>query len=36
MNPLRPKGPFEGRIVRLEPIAEHHREGLREAAEREP
>src|SRR5215472_3911545 len=28
--------PFEGRIVRVEPIAEQHREGLREAAEREP
>jgi RimJ/RimL family protein N-acetyltransferase len=27
---------LEGRIVRVEPIAEHHREGLREAAEREP
>ena len=25
-----------GRIVRLEPIAERHREGLREAAERDP
>jgi RimJ/RimL family protein N-acetyltransferase len=33
---LRPAGPLEGRIVRLEPIEEHHREGLREAAEREP
>ena len=33
---LRPDGPFEGRLVRLEPIAERHREGLREAAEREP
>lgn len=33
---LRPEGPFQGRIVRLEPIAEGHREGLREAAEREP
>jgi RimJ/RimL family protein N-acetyltransferase len=36
MNPLRPQEPFEGRVVRLEPIAEQHREGLREAAEREP
>jgi N-acetyltransferase len=33
---LRPGGPLEGRIVRLEPIEERHREGLREAAEREP
>ncbi|HMI28661.1 MAG TPA: GNAT family protein [Gaiellaceae bacterium] len=33
---LRPESPLEGRIVRVEPIAEHHREGLREAAEREP
>jgi RimJ/RimL family protein N-acetyltransferase len=33
---LRPETPFEGRIVRVEPIAERHREGLREAAEREP
>lgn len=33
---LRPEQPFEGRIVRVEPIAERHREGLREAAEREP
>jgi N-acetyltransferase len=33
---LRPDGPLEGRIVRVEPIAERHREGLREAAEREP
>jgi RimJ/RimL family protein N-acetyltransferase len=28
--------PLTGRIVRLEPIEERHREGLREAAEREP
>jgi len=27
---------LRGRIVRLEPIAERHREGLREAAERDP
>jgi RimJ/RimL family protein N-acetyltransferase len=33
---LRPDGPLEGRIVRVEPIAERHREGLREAAERDP
>lgn len=33
---LRPAGPFVGRIVRVEPIDERHREGLREAAEREP
>ncbi|MGZ4290176.1 MAG: GNAT family N-acetyltransferase [Gaiellaceae bacterium] len=32
---LRPDGPLEGRIVRVEPIAEPHRDGLREAAERE-
>lgn len=33
---LRPETPFQGRIVRVEPIEERHREGLREAAEREP
>jgi RimJ/RimL family protein N-acetyltransferase len=33
---LRPSGPIEGRIVRLETIEERHREGLREAAERDP
>jgi len=33
---LRPAAPLEGRIVRVEPIEERHREGLREAAEREP
>ena len=33
---LRPAEAFEGRIVRVEPIAEHDREGLREAAEQEP
>jgi RimJ/RimL family protein N-acetyltransferase len=32
---LRPSGPLVGRIVRLEPIVEDHREGLREAAERD-
>jgi RimJ/RimL family protein N-acetyltransferase len=36
MSGLRPDAPLEGKIVRLEPIAERHREGLREAAEREP
>jgi RimJ/RimL family protein N-acetyltransferase len=36
LNPLKPESPLEGRIVRLEPIAERHREGLRAAAEREP
>jgi N-acetyltransferase len=35
-NELRPPGALEGRIVRVEPIAERHREGLRAAAEREP
>jgi N-acetyltransferase len=33
---LRPDEPFQGRIVRVEAIEERHREGLREAAEREP
>ncbi len=33
---LRPCGPLAGRIVRAEPIEEGHREGLREAAERDP
>lgn len=33
---LRPAEPLEGRIVRLEAIAERHREGLRAAAERDP
>ena len=33
---LRPPAPLEGRIVRVEPIEERHREGLREAAERDP
>jgi N-acetyltransferase len=33
---LRPEAPFQGRIVRVEPIEERHREGLREAAEQEP
>jgi RimJ/RimL family protein N-acetyltransferase len=33
---LKPGQPLHGRIVRLEPIEERHRQGLREAAEREP
>src|SRR3954447_15315455 len=33
---LSPPGPLVGRIVRVEPIEERHREGLREAAERDP
>jgi N-acetyltransferase len=33
---LHPGGPLVGKIVRVEPIEERHREGLREAAEREP
>ena len=33
---LRPPGALVGRIVRVEPIEERHREGLREAAERDP
>jgi RimJ/RimL family protein N-acetyltransferase len=33
---LRPAGPLSGRIVRIEPIEERHREGLRAAAEAEP
>jgi RimJ/RimL family protein N-acetyltransferase len=32
---LRPSEPLVGRLVRLEPIAERHRDGLREAAERD-
>ena len=36
MTDLRPAAPFHGRIVRVEPIAERHREGLRAAAELEP
>jgi RimJ/RimL family protein N-acetyltransferase len=36
MTELRPDGPLEGRIVGAEPIEERHREGLREAAERNP
>ena len=33
---LRPDRPLEGRIVRVEAVAPHHRDRLREAAEREP
>jgi N-acetyltransferase len=36
VSELRPDGPIDGRIVRLEPIDERHREGLRAAAERDP
>jgi N-acetyltransferase len=36
VNDLRPGAPLAGRIVRIESIEERHREGLREAAEREP
>jgi N-acetyltransferase len=36
VSELRPSSPLEGRLVRVEPIAERHRDGLREAAEREP
>src|SRR5437764_7004132 len=36
LSGLKPTEPFTGRLVRLEPIAGRHREGLREAAEREP
>src|SRR5437660_7049770 len=36
MDRLKPPEALEGRIVRAEPIEERHREGLREAAEREP
>jgi RimJ/RimL family protein N-acetyltransferase len=36
MTELRPSGALEGRIVRAEPVEERHREGLREAAERDP
>jgi RimJ/RimL family protein N-acetyltransferase len=34
--PLHPGQALEGRIVRVEPVEERHREGLREAAERDP
>jgi N-acetyltransferase len=36
LRDLRPDSAFEGRIVRVEPIAERHRKGLREAAQRDP
>ena len=35
-SPLNPHEPLTGRIVRLEAIDERHRDGLREAAERDP
>src|SRR4051812_15623759 len=35
-NKLRPEAALAGRIVRVEPIDERHRDGLREAAEAEP
>jgi N-acetyltransferase len=33
---LKPSEPLRGQIVQVEPIAERHRDGLREAAERDP
>ena len=33
---LRPDAPLEGRLVTVEPLAERHREGLREAASEDP
>jgi N-acetyltransferase len=33
---LRPAEPFIGRLVRVEPLAEHHRDGLRAAMEESP
>jgi N-acetyltransferase len=36
VSDLRPPGPLQGRIVRVDPIAEEHRHSLRAAAEREP
>jgi N-acetyltransferase len=33
---LHPGGPLVGRLVRVEPIEERHRDGLRDAAERDP
>jgi RimJ/RimL family protein N-acetyltransferase len=33
---LRPPGPLAGRIVNVEPIAERHRDGLRDAAAADP
>ena len=33
---LRPDGPLIGRLVRVEPLAERHRDGLRAAAEEAP
>jgi len=36
VNSLRPSEPLAGRIVRVEPLVEHHRDGLREAMEEAP
>jgi RimJ/RimL family protein N-acetyltransferase len=36
LTDLRPENPLAGQIVRVEPIEERHREGLRAAAEAEP
>jgi RimJ/RimL family protein N-acetyltransferase len=36
MDDLQPGTPLVGRLVRVEPLEERHRAGLREAAEREP
>ena len=33
---IRPAGPLAGRLVRVEPLEERHREGLREAAAEDP
>jgi RimJ/RimL family protein N-acetyltransferase len=33
---IRPEGPLTGRLVRVEPLEERHREGLREAAAEDP
>ena len=33
---IRPSGPLVGRLVRVEPLQERHREGLREAAAEDP
>jgi N-acetyltransferase len=33
---IRPPGPLVGRLVRVEPLQERHREGLREAAAEDP
>jgi RimJ/RimL family protein N-acetyltransferase len=36
MTELRPPGPLAGRIVRVEPLEERHRDGLRSAAAADP